>query len=111
MRTAKEIHASMTDGNLRTFLSEAYNEGAHCMKTEDIEREIEKWMEILEKAKKRDAALKLMKLKKWDAFDHSSHTVYDDKWIPFVGTEKEFEHLMKGLIASRWASNSSRNED
>ena len=113
-----QIHKGLKDNHIRDFLSlqlvksyeeEILNNELHSKSfphIEDIfevairqaEREIERLTKYVEINRSRQAIITLIKKQNWEEFDVSDDTTKDLPYrlkMNFIGTEKEYNHLLE----------------
>src|SRR5574337_1063376 len=97
----KDIHNGLDKKEIRDFLGQCERrEGilGRSSEIEDLEKELERIEERLVHCKNHLAIETLIELNGWQLFDISDDIPYDKyTYFPFIGTEKEFELLMKKL--------------
>lgn len=90
------IHQGMDKKEIRDFLAKELQKGFAEAPIEFLENEIKRLQECLERSKKYEACMTLIRQNGWEIFDISDDIAdyHKETYFPFVGTEEE-KNLLK----------------
>jgi len=97
-----EMHKAFSKAKIRDFLAQQLERGYKGnwgRPSREIEEEIANLQERLKIARQYEAVLELTKAEGWDFWDISDEIedYHSDTYMPFVGTEEEYDSLIKNL--------------
>lgn len=101
----EDIHKDLSETEVRNFLAKQYQrtlfQGVIFGSVSRLEKELKELQKALDEAKAHDAVRQLIHNQGWAAWDVSDEVPYNrNTYFPFVGTEEEYEALLKAISDS-----------
>lgn len=100
----QDVHKDFDRPEVRNFLAQELERASKASGGADVkwlEAEIERYQELLKAARQLEAIVELLRICDWTDWDISDEVPFNEDYFPFVGTEKEYEELLRQIEAAK----------